>query len=319
MTHRPLPVLGVQLGASIPPADLPTLAAGCEELGFRHMWLAEDYFALGGIASASAALHATGDTIVGLGVVAAVARHPAVTAMEFAHLAGAFPGRFLPGLGHGAPDWVRQMGLSPGSPLTALEECITAIRALMAGETLTTGGRYFSFDAVRLAHPATEPVPLFTGVQGGKSLELSGRAADGTLLGWFSSPGYVRWARERIADDAHTVVTLAVTSMGGDGAAARDRVRPFLARYLAVMGASPQVEASGIDPDALAAARLPDELIDEFAVAGDPEQCWRTIRRLLDAGSDAVVLVPSPGGMVPPHETMAQLALAAETLLPMLD
>ncbi|MCW2718668.1 MAG: flavin-dependent oxidoreductase [Pseudonocardia sp.] len=35
---------------------------------------------------------------VGLGIVASVARHPAVTAMEIATLARAYPGRFLPGV-----------------------------------------------------------------------------------------------------------------------------------------------------------------------------------------------------------------------------
>jgi alkanesulfonate monooxygenase SsuD/methylene tetrahydromethanopterin reductase-like flavin-dependent oxidoreductase (luciferase family) len=63
---------------------------------------------------------------------------------------------------------------------------------------LNRDGEYFQFDRVRLTHPPGGPVPLYLGVHGPASLPLSGELADGTLLGWFSSPGYVAWARERI-------------------------------------------------------------------------------------------------------------------------
>ena len=105
--------LGIQIGASTSPADLGDVVRRAEEYGYGEIWLAEDYFQLGGIASAAIALAATNTIPVGLGVVAAVVRHPAVTAMEFATLAGSYSGRFMAGLGHGSPGWVRQMGLTP--------------------------------------------------------------------------------------------------------------------------------------------------------------------------------------------------------------
>src|SRR3712207_7355303 len=40
-------------------------------------------------------------------------------------------GRFLPGLGHGVADWMRQIGALPPSPLTALEEVTVTIRDLL--------------------------------------------------------------------------------------------------------------------------------------------------------------------------------------------
>ena len=75
--------IGIQIGASTSPADLPEVVRKAEELGYGELWLAEDYFQLGGIASAAIALAATDTIPVGLGVVAGVVRHPAVTAMEF--------------------------------------------------------------------------------------------------------------------------------------------------------------------------------------------------------------------------------------------
>ena len=208
--------IGIQLGATTPPADLGDIAAEAEGLGYGEIWLAEDYFQLGGISSVATVLGTTRSVPVGLGVAAAVARHPAVMAMELATLGCAFPGRFMAGIGHGVPAWVRQMGLQPASLLRSLREAATAIRRLLDGDEVTEDGEYFSFDRVRLLHPPTARLPLYFGVHGPRSLDLSGELVDGTLLGWFSSPDYVAWARERIDEgrrragrsDDHAVVAL---------------------------------------------------------------------------------------------------------------
>ena len=84
----PAPRLGIQIGATTAPVGLGRIAGLAERLGYGEIWLAEDYFELGGIASVAIALDATDSIPIGLGVVAAAARHPAVTAMEFATLAG---------------------------------------------------------------------------------------------------------------------------------------------------------------------------------------------------------------------------------------
>ena len=129
--------IGIQIGASTPPADLPEVVRLAEDLGYGEIWLAEDYFELGGIASAAIALAATESIPVGLGVVAAGVRHPAATAMEFSTIGGAYPGRFMAGIGHGAPGWMRQMGLSSDSPIRLLREATTVIRRLLDGEPVT--------------------------------------------------------------------------------------------------------------------------------------------------------------------------------------
>ena len=85
---------------------------------------------------AALALQATSQITVGLGVVASVARHPAVTAMEIATLVRAYPGRFLPGIGHGVPFWTDQMGLtaqtltstrSPASAAARMTSSLTSV------------------------------------------------------------------------------------------------------------------------------------------------------------------------------------------------
>ena len=180
--------IGMMLHGNTAPNQLSTLSRQIEASGFGSLWLSEDYFFLGGISSTGIALQATETIDVGIGILSAVVRHPAVTAMEVATLANAFPGRLHAGIGHGLPAWTRQMGLYPKSPLGALRQVVETVRALLAGETLTSSDGLFAFDGVTLTHPCSGNVPLYTGVIGPRSLELSGEIADGTIMSVLAAP-----------------------------------------------------------------------------------------------------------------------------------
>lgn len=326
MTRR---AVGIQVGATTSPTELAAVVKEAERLGYGEIWLAEDYFELGGIASAGVALAATTEIPVGLGVVAAAARHPAVTAMEYATLGAAHPGRFMAGIGHGTPGWVRQMGVQASSPLQSLREATDAIRRLLAGQELTGEGDYFHFDRVRLTHPPGNPIPLYLGVHGPASLRLSGELGDGTLLGWFSSPEYVAWARARIDEgrtragrtDSHELVVLCVLAISDDDPdAARRGIAEWARPMLASMTESPQLEASPRstelkmllerEPEAAGKA-LAADLLDEFVAAGDTPTCRTMIDRLLEAGADRVVLVPNPAGLRSTASMVEQMQTAA--------
>ena len=123
MTSSDNPI-GMMLHGGTAPGRLSELSRKIEGLGFGSLWLSEDYFFLGGISSAAIALEATESIDVGIGILSAVVRHPAVTAMEITTLTNAYPGRLLTGIGHGAAGWTKQMGLYPKSPLRALRPVI---------------------------------------------------------------------------------------------------------------------------------------------------------------------------------------------------
>ena len=325
--------IGIQIGATTPAVLLPEIAAEAETLGYGEIWLAEDYFEHGGIASAAAVLSATEHFPVGLGVVAAPARHPAVTAMEFATLAALYPGRFMAGLGHGAPGWVRQMGLAPESPMTLLREVTEAVNRLLDGEELTETGGTFSYDRIRLTHPPDRHLHLYFGVQGPASLRLSGELADGTLLGWFTTAGAVEWARARIeegrsrvdrADTHHPVVLCVLSISDDDPAAARDTAGRFGGSMLAAMAGSKPMLASEagreltalVDTEGKDALRdgPPDHLLGAFAAAGTTTQCAETVQGLLDAGAERVVLGPNPAGMRTTATMVEQIRLGARLI-----
>jgi 5,10-methylenetetrahydromethanopterin reductase len=324
--------VGIQIGATTAPVDVPEVAREAERLGYGEIWMAEDYFQLGGISSVSTALSATERIPVGLGIVAAAVRHPAAAAMEFATLSGVYRGRFMAGLGHGAAGWVRQMGLESASPLGLLRETTNSIRQLLDGNEVTSTGDYFSFDRVRLHHPPATQTPLYLGVQGPASLRLSGELADGTLLGWFSSPGYVSWARRRINEgrsranriDHHEIAVLCLLSVAAADPA--ETIRNFglwAAPMLTAMEQSPQFKFSAggkrlltdIERMEDASAHAPaGPLLGEFAAVGDPASCAATISHLLDAGADRVVLVPNPAGYRSTADMVEQMQLAAKLI-----
>lgn len=329
MTHD----VGLVLGSELPPERIAPVAARAEAQGFAELWLSEDFFLTGGVAGAATALGATRSIDVGLGVVSAVTRHPALLAMEVATLARAFPGRVRPAVGLGVPAWLDQMGARPPSPLRAVRDATTSLRALLAGEQLDDATGTFTFDGVRLTYPVTDEVlPVSLGVAGPKMLELSGEIADGTLLSVLAGEDYVRWARERIAAGAaragrdvrdHRVTVFALYSVDEDAAAARAAVRRTAAFYLAAGGVNAITEQAGVSEEltGLIARGGADAVehgldrrwFDALTIAGDPDDCVAGIRRLRDAGADAVSLFPVPSTTVD-----EQTDLTASHVLPRL-
>lgn len=298
-------------------------------MGYGEVWVAEDYFCYGGFTSAALALAATQDVKVGLGIVALVARHPAVTAMEIATLARAYPGRFLPGIGHGVPFWTDQMGLTAKSPLSALTECVEGVRRMLAGDTVDLEGKQFVFRSVAATHRPDVDVPILTGVLGPKSLRLSGRIADGTVMSVLAGTRYLEAACEQIragmtesGRTEHAIPTFALFSVATDGKAAKAAVRPALAAYLVAVGPHNPLTAPYDYNDHLAeligsgrgadhvAREMPEEWVDELAVAGDPDEVAERIAALGAAGATSVVLSP-----VNAASARAELELAAGTVL----
>jgi alkanesulfonate monooxygenase SsuD/methylene tetrahydromethanopterin reductase-like flavin-dependent oxidoreductase (luciferase family) len=191
-------MLGVVFRPQLPPERLRAVAEAAEEAGFAQLWLWEDSFFEGGIASTVAALAWTSRLQVGIGLLPVPLRNPALTAMEIATVERLFPGRFLPGLGHGVLEWMAQAGAAVASPMTLLREYTAAVRSLVAGERVTTEGRYVRLSDVALDWPPVNPPPLYVGARGPKTIRLAAELADGLLLTSSTPPEGVRAARELV-------------------------------------------------------------------------------------------------------------------------
>jgi len=303
--------LGIAFRREHAPEKLTNYAKKAEEAGFDEIWVTEDCFYASGIASAAVALAGTNTIAVGVGIMPAVVRNPVFTAMEIATLARLFPGRFLPGIGHGVARWMRQIGEFPISQLTALEEVTYAIRELLAGKRINLDGMQIQLDQAELVHPPDQIPPVFLGVRGPKSLALSGRISDGTILAEYSSPAYVSWAIDQIEKgkekgserDYHLTVFVLACS-GATVNEAREQLRPFVASaiasgrkdmHFAPMGIMEQVQELRKNEDHKnLTSQIPDAWIDQLAIIGTPNDWKLSIDRYVNAGADTVVLVPLP-------------------------
>ncbi len=109
-----------------------------------------------------------------------------------------------------------------------------------------------------------------------------------------------------------------------DPAAATRNLFSWAQPMLAAMAEGPQIRQSGARTELASLTadepgRAPDARIAEvfgaFAAVGDAAGCTATVRSLLAAGADRVVLVPNPAALRTTAEMVAQVRLAATLTL----
>ena len=304
------PSIGVIFHPTMPPETLVDFARQAEAAGFDEIWLWEDCFWAGALTSAATILATTPKIKVGIGLMPATVRNPLFVAMEITLLARLYPGRFMPGFGHGVDGWMKQIGAAPKSTMKALEETVNAVRALLLGENVTMQGDHVHLDKVQLKLTPKEQPPLYIGAMREKTMQLAGRAGDGTILTEMASPAYVKWSRQQIdtgmsqsgrKDNQLAVFTYA--KVGVDSQQARQSIRKVLGETL--VWAKPHLTPLGIADEAArlyseygaenVAEHIPEAWLDDLSASGTAEQAAATIKRLGEAGADSVILQPPKG------------------------
>jgi 5,10-methylenetetrahydromethanopterin reductase len=313
-----LPTIGVVCPPDLDAGVFVDYARKAERLGFDELWIVEDCFLNGGVAQAAIALSSTSSIRVGLGILPAAARNVAFAAMDIGTLCRVFPGRVTVGIGHGQPDWMRQVGAWPRSPLTFLSECLTSLRRILSGENVSVAGEYVSLSDVQLGLPLASQPRLFAGVRGPRSVALAGTVADGLLLAEPVTPEYLESVKSQLGATALTfeIAGYSVAAIDPDPEVAREYARaglawigdpewaphieplPFAAEFKKLRGTSGSREDF--------ANRLPAEWVDQLAIVGTPEMARSRIAALTDAGLSRVILIPAG---LPPIDALDGLAL----------
>ncbi len=296
------------LSNEVPLRESAALARRAEELGYDEVWVPESRHGRSATTAAAVLARETERIGIGVGVVNPFWRHPSLIAMEAGALDEASGGRLR--LGIGAALWtLRAFGEDDERtrrPLAAMIEAIRVVKSMLAGEDGVDGEIFRVRADARLDfEPRRRKVPVYVGAVNGRMIEAAGAWADGVYLGAITSPGYVRWARDRMAEGARSsgredgldMCANILTSVSRDAEAARDACRQVLTYYL--WRVEPVVyETSGADPDAVefvrsrvpedgldsVAERLPGELIDVFAAAGTPDAVMAKLGQFEEAG-----------------------------------
>lgn len=292
-----------------------------ESRGFEAVWQADTRLARDCVSMMGAFAAVTQTLKIGSGVLPIWPRNAAVTASTFSTLWELAPNRIICGLGAWWEPITSSVGIRRHRPLRAMREHVEVLRRLFAMETVTYEGEFVQLKDVKLdlVHGDTGPrdIPIFIGATGDQMLELSGEIADGVVLNYVVSPGYIKHACELVArggaragrtlDDIDRPELL-VCSMDRDRGKALQPARELVAYYLA---AEPHLmQASGASEDLLASIRqvtewpltaavlarvaklVPDDIVTNVTASGTPDECLAKVREYVAAGTTCPILYP---------------------------
>jgi len=314
--------------------------------GFDTIWLAEAYpwwrkhsmESRSSTALSAVVARETERLAVGWGIISPFTRHPIQIAMEArVTQEAAGPGRFYLGLGV-SKIFMRHAGVD-SKPVAAMKEAAEIVRGLLAGEALDVDGTVFSAHVPALKVDAEAPrwdVPIYFAGTGPMMLRAAARAADGLLTASITTPAFVRYVREQVADtgrdpDSLDLGCTIVASIDEDRERGRDGAREIAGMYLAnkvqniQAAADTLLECAGLTLDEIrpvaeamerggrlaAKAAVTDEILDKCRpIAGTPEDCVAAIHEYRQAGCTHVMLE------LWGDDRLGQLQLFSEKVLP---
>ncbi|HEV8353513.1 MAG TPA: LLM class flavin-dependent oxidoreductase [bacterium] len=312
---------GIGLHSGFEPKGFGRLVSQIENLGFSHLWVADEGLYRNPYASLTVAALVSSRLSLGTGVTNPYTRHPALTAASIATIDEFSHGRAVLGLAAGGSAVLALSGAKP-QPALAVRDAIAIINSLTGTGRAVHDGPLWAFKGALDFMPLRR-VPIFLAATGVKMLRLAGAMADGVILGDAATPRLVQAGLRHVeagARDAQRpignfpAVAWCATSISNNRGLAVDAVKRVVAvavlnhRYrLAEIGLTPTVEMLRIakqfgwrrTPASVEALSevLPEEVIDLFALVGSVEACASRIRMLADeAISQFGVLLRPPQG-----------------------
>jgi F420-dependent oxidoreductase-like protein len=274
------------------------------------------------------------------------ARSPAMTAMTAATLDQLSGGRMLLGIGSSGPQVAEGWhGQRFARQLQRTREYVAVVRMALNRERVEFHGETLELPlpdgpgkALKLTiAPVQDRIPIYLAAIGPKNTQLAGEIADGWIPIFFSpeNVGELRPLLDegaaragRSLDDGFDIAPTVNVSIDDDLAAARDRMRPFIALYVGGMGSREQnfynalavrygfEEAAKKVQDLYldgrrdeAAAAVPDELVDTVTLCGPADRVRERMAVYRDARVGTLGVTPVAGTK---DERIAQLRLVAE-------
>lgn len=187
---------GIGTGRNQPIAEIKGYAKRLEDLGYDHITfidsqnLARDVYVMMTIAALE-----TSRIKIGHGVTNPFTRHWAVTANATSTLYELTGGRAFVGIAPGMSS-VGTLGLKP-RPVKVLREAIENMRAVM------NGGEIQKDSAKIRSEWSRNPVPIYIGSDGPKSMQMAGAIADGCIVPSIH-PEIIKWRLENIYKGAES-------------------------------------------------------------------------------------------------------------------
>ncbi len=294
------------------------------DLGYTDVWTAEADGSDGLTPLTLAAAWAP-ELRLGVAILPAYTRGPALMAQSAAALADAAPGRFVMGIGASSNVIVeRWNGIPYAEPYKQTRDMVRFLKAALTGEKVTEEYSTFSVNGFRCGVVPEEQPPILVAALREGMLRMAGREGDGAIINWLS------------AADVETVAPIVHGAAGGepreivarifvcpstDTDTVRAQARRAIAAYLNVpvyrafhewIGRADDLQpmwdawAEGDRKKALEV--IPDHVVDELFIHGSPEACREHIGRYVEAGVDTPALSVMGFAGVDPMQAIRDLA-----------
>ncbi len=292
-----------------------------EENGYDTVWLADERFYREVYSCLSHFAGHTKRVLLGPCVTDPYARHPALTAMAIATLDEISGQRAVLGIGAGISGFA-ELGIERKKPPRAIREAIELIKALLRGEQVDYQGEVIRFAAGRLSFtPVRAEIPVYVASNGPLGQRAAGAVADGVIMEAGAAVDEVRALRAEVDRGAKQagrdpgavkLIARLNTCIAADGRAARDAVRPTVARLLGAarlkfataeaQGLTLPAEAKasvagahyaeGIKPYLPLLPLISDRHVDAFMLAGTVDEVAEHVVALRRAGIDSIITMP---------------------------
>ena len=290
-------------------------AVRAEDAGFESVWTTE-FFNAHGFVRLAAVATATKRVKLGTGIAYAFMRTPmlaASAAMDIDELSG---GRMVLGLGSGTERMNREWYSMPfeDPPAPRIKDAIALVRAAFAarkGGGLNYEGPYYQVKIPAFSRPgaAREQIPVCLAAVNKGMIRAAAATADG-LIG---HPVFTRrYIRERVLPELEgsncELLPYLITSVADTTEQARNEVRGQIGFYYTTRLYHSILEPHGwkAHGEAIAAAfrkgdfaamaaAVTDEMIDEIAIAGTPDEVREQITQWEGLASHVLLYSPSVG------------------------
>jgi len=288
-----------------------------DKLGFDHVWVPDHlvflewgswcfdaWCVLSGFAMKTEKIR------LGTSVSDPYRRHPAIFAQTIGTLDSVSKGRVIVGLGAGEAQNLLPYSIQYDKKVSRMKECVTIMKRLWTGEMTDFNGRFYTLEKAFIqAVPVQKPhPPIYIAANSPKTRELAGMIGDGWMAEMMSPKRYesdiedvrrgAEKAERRIEDMG--IAYHAPLSVAGDREEAWRMIRrlskslflwwpeqlkyygysttqEFDWRHLIIKQDTAKKIQAQLDT-------VPEEVAEEIAIFGTPDNCIEKIQRYIDAG-----------------------------------
>lgn len=313
------------------------LVQAAEQAAFHGVWSCEHIGFHDAVVPSAVYAHTTRRLNIGLTGLSITGRHPGLTAMELVSLAELAPGRVRVQVGTGDPGLMRMIdGAVQQGALAQVRQFVQTLRALCAGEPVTTVAPTYRCADLRLAFAGASPAIDVMAMRP-QMLRLAAQIGDGVSLGAWSSRAYLRTAVQQVEQElaaqgrdraTFRISAFVLVVIADDLVRASQEVAATLAFLPAEAHATLPVLAHGVtlpDPEVIAAAaargdsaaliQLYAPCMSDLALLATPNQLDAALAQYASLGLDELIVTFVPGAPLEARIDAVQALAQARTPL----